>query len=454
MSTGSGNVVNVRLNDLLSTPSVQPQAPVPPEARQEGQTNLITSSHRVFVKLSSDVDQSLVSSAKSFEQLGLNKELLQGLYAMGFSKPSKIQERALPLLLHNPPKNMIGQSQSGTGKTAAFLLNILSRVDTTLDKPQAIVLTPSRELARQIMDVVDKMAKFTQVTRGIVIKGGTHRNRRITEQVVIGTPGAVSDAIRRRFLDTTSMKVFVLDEADNMLDQDGLGDQSIKIKGMLQSPNVQIVLFSATFPENVRRFAPRFAENANEISLRREEESVDTIKQFYMDCRDEGHKYDVLCNLYDLLTVSQSIIFCQHRNTAEEIARRMAELGHAVCALHGAMDTEVRDRAMDDFRRGEYKVLITTNVLSRGIDVLQVSLVINYDMPLDGHHMPDPEVYLHRVGRTGRFGRTGISINFVHDRRSWENMRAIEDHFGKPIKPIQTDDWEEVEKILKSEKVL
>lgn len=137
---------------------------------------------------------------------------------------------ALTLKITYRPKNMIGQSQSGTGKTAAFLLNILSRVDTTLHKPQAIVLTPSRELARQIMDVVDTMARFTQVTRGIVIKGGTHRNRKITEQVVIGTPGAVADSIRRRYLDTTAMKVFVLDEADNMLDQDGLGDQSIKIK--------------------------------------------------------------------------------------------------------------------------------------------------------------------------------------------------------------------------------
>lgn len=229
----------------------------------------------------------------------------------------------------------------------------------------------------------------------------------------------------------------------------------------------QIVLFSATFPDNVRRFAPRFAPDAYEISLRREELSVDSIKQFYMDCKDEEHKYEVLCYLYDLLTVSQSIIFCRvsitiliqttitdisfhkRRDSADEIARRMSAQGHAVLSLHGMMSPEERDQVMDHFRRGESKVLITTNVVSRGIDIMQVSLVVNYDMPLDANHNPDPETYLHRVGRTGRFGRTGVSINFVHDRDSWHHMRAIEEHFQKPITRVPTEDWEEVEKILK-----
>ncbi|KAI9274550.1 P-loop containing nucleoside triphosphate hydrolase protein [Phascolomyces articulosus] len=414
----------------------------------KGSTGLLHSSYDVHVR-TPDQGGSPLSSAKSFEELGLQQDLLQGLYAMGFSKPSKIQERALPMLLSNPAKNMIGQSQSGTGKTAAFSLNILSRIDTNIRSPQAIVLAPSRELARQTVDVLSTMAKFTKINIGMAVKGGLHRGRTMDEHVIVGTPGSVQDAIRRRLLPTKNIKVFVLDEADNMLDQDGLGDQSIRIKGLLES-QPQIVLFSATFPDNVRRFAPRFAPDANEISLRREELSVDTIKQFYMDCQSEEHKYEVLCNLYDILTVSQSIIFCRRRETADEIARRMTEQGHAVLSLHGMMSPEERDEVMDHFRRGESKVLVTTNVLSRGIDIMQISVVINYDMPLDHRGNPEPEAYLHRVGRTGRFGRTGVSINFVHDRQSWEHMRAIEEHFQRPITRVQTEDWEEVERTLKS----
>ncbi|KAI9493271.1 P-loop containing nucleoside triphosphate hydrolase protein [Zychaea mexicana] len=442
--------INVRLGDLTGASrwsndqgidQHQPRFDLAP-------SGLLDSSFDVHVRTAGQ-DSSPLSSVKSFEELGLHPDLLQGIYAMGFSKPSKIQERALPMLLANPPKNMIGQSQSGTGKTAAFSLNILNRVDSSLRVPQAIVLVPSRELARQIADVLQTMAKFTKINIGMAVKGGLHRGRRLDEHVIVGTPGSVQDAIRRGLLPTQQIKVFVLDEADNMLDQDGLGDQSIRIKGSLKV-EPQIVLFSATFPDNVRKFAPRFAPDANEISLRREELSVDTIKQFYMDCQNEEHKYEVLCNLYDILTVSQSIIFCRRRETADEIARRMTEQGHAVLSLHGMMSPEERDEVMDHFRRGESKVLVTTNVLSRGIDIMQISVVINYDMPLDHYNNPEPETYLHRVGRTGRFGRTGASINFVHDRESWEHMNAIEEHFQKRIERVPTDNWEQVERILKT----
>ncbi|CAO3624388.1 unnamed protein product [Cunninghamella echinulata] len=367
---------------------------------------------------------------------------------MKFSKPSKIQERALPLLLQNPPRNMIGQSQSGTGKTAAFVLTMLSRVKPEIKAPQSICLAPSRELARQIMDVVEQMSKFTDITKQLVVRDSVRRGAAIDGQVIVGTPGSVMDAIKRRVLPTRNITLYVLDEADNMLDQDGLGDQSIRIQSMLPR-DIQTVLFSATFPDNVRKFAERFAKNANEISLRREELSVDSIKQFYVDCDSVEHKYDVLCNIYDLLTVSQSIIFCKLRTTADEISKRMTEQGHAVVALHGKMTPDERDKVMDDFRRGEFKVLITTNVIARGIDISQVSLVVNYDLPEDRSGYPDFEAYLHRIGRTGRFGRTGVSINFVHNKETWEKMVMIEEHFKRPIELIPTDDWEEVEKRLK-----
>ncbi|ORY99006.1 P-loop containing nucleoside triphosphate hydrolase protein [Syncephalastrum racemosum] len=421
------------------------------EKKEEEQpSNLIASTNTVQVKLADQQadPNSLLYSVKSFEELGLRPELLKGLHAMKFSKPSKIQEKALPLLLSDPPRNMIGQSQSGTGKTAAFTLTMLSRVDPNLRSPQAICLAPSRELANQTLEVVREMAQFTQITTALVVKDSLVKGRTIQDQIIIGTPGTVQEAIRRRSLSLNNIKLFVLDEADNMLDQAGLGDQSIRIKGMIRHA-VQVVLFSATFPENVRMFATRFAPDANEISLKREELSVDAIRQYYMDCDSEAHKYEVLCNLYDILTVSQSMIFCQKRETADEIARRMTAMGHAVVALHGKLEPAERDDIMKRFRNGDFKVLITTNVLARGIDIMQITLVVNYDLPLLPNGQPDYESYLHRIGRTGRFGRTGVSVNFVHSKETWEKMRMIENHFNRPIERVATDDWEAVEKQLK-----
>ncbi|CAO3657876.1 unnamed protein product [Umbelopsis ramanniana] len=413
-------------------------------------SNLIESSHVVQVKLANlqaNPDSPLYS-AKSFDQLGLNPELLKGLYNMKFTRPSKIQERALPLLLANPPRNMIGQSQSGTGKTAAFVLTMLSRIDPDIKAPQAICLAPTRELVRQTLDVASQMGKFTNISMAAAVKDTYKRNVKMDAQLIVGTPGTTMDLTQRRQLETRHVRIFVLDEADNMLDQNGLGDHSIRVRNMMPK-TCQIVLFSATFPDVVRSFAVRFAPNADEIALRQEELSVDGIKQFYMDCNSEEHKYEVLCSLYNLLTISQSIIFCRRKDTADEIARRMTADGHSVVSLHGSLDSEERDAVMDAFREGHSKVLITTNVVARGIDILQVTLVINYDMPLTKDGRPDAETYLHRIGRTGRFGRTGVSINFVHDHDSWQQMREMENIFQRPITMIPTDDWEEVEKLLK-----
>ncbi|TFK27787.1 ATP-dependent RNA helicase DBP5 [Coprinopsis marcescibilis] len=432
-----------------------------PDVEPEG--DLIKSSFEVTVTLA---DQQLdpnspLFSVKTFEELGLSEDLLKGIYDMGFSKPSKIQERALPLLLSNPATNMIGQSQSGTGKTAAFVLTMLSRVDFSLQKPQAICLAPSRELARQIMSVVITMGKYTNVQTEYAIKDNLPRDASsITAQIIVGNPGTMIDLMRRKVLDTSKVKVFVLDEADNMLDQDGLGDQTLRVKNMLpRSPAnpVQIILFSATFPDHVRAFANKFAPNANKIELQKEELSVDSIRQFYMDCRDEEHKYDILVSLYSLLTIGQSIIFCKRRDTADRISHRMTAEGHKVASLHGAKDANERDAIIDRFREGKEKVLITTNVIARGIDILQVNMVVNYDLPLMNDRgpssaddsRPDVETYIHRIGRTGRFGRKGISINFVHDKRTWLQMEAIEKALGRKIVRIETNDLDDMEEKMK-----
>ncbi|KAI0671460.1 DEAD-domain-containing protein [Trametes maxima] len=447
-----------------ATPDAPDAAPAP---SQDGVTDLIKSTFEVSVTLADQQadPNSPLFSAKTFEELGLHQDLLKGIYDMGFSKPSKIQERALPLLLSNPPQNMIGQSQSGTGKTAAFVLTMLSRVDFSVNKPQALCLAPSRELARQIMSVVVAMGKFTAVQTEYAIKDNLPRGAsNVTAQIIVGTPGTMTDLIRRKVIDVAEVKVFVLDEADNMLDKDGLGEQTLRVKNMLPKHHpVQIILFSATFPDHVRNFAHKFAPNANKIELQRNELSVDNIRQFYMDCRNEEHKYEVLVSLYQLLTIGQSIIFCQHRHTADRISQRMTAEGHKVASLHGAKDAAERDAIIDNFREGKEKVLITTNVIARGIDILQVNMVVNYDLPLmnerdphHGHHgggredaRPDIETYIHRIGRTGRFGRKGISINFVHDKATWQQMEQIEKSTGKQIIRIETNDLDAMEEQMK-----
>lgn len=232
---------------------------------------------------------------------------------------------------------------------------------------------------------------------------------------------------------------------------------SLVVRSMPKS--CQIVLFSATFPARVVEFAQRFAPNSNQITLKHEELTVEGIKQLYMDCDGEAHKYEVLVQLYQLLTIGSSIIFvkvfkhishakhgtnkAQRRDTAVEIQRRMEADGHKVAALHGQYDGADRDRIIDEFRSGKAKVLITTNVLARGIDVATVSMVVNYDIPLTPDHQPDPETYLHRIGRTGRFGRVGVSISFVHDKKSWGDLNVIQQHFGVEMTMVPTTDMDE-----------
>ncbi|KAJ7769029.1 P-loop containing nucleoside triphosphate hydrolase protein [Mycena olivaceomarginata] len=443
--------------------------PVAPDAASQAgdrlpapNADLIKSTFEVTVTLADQQGDpnSPLFSAKTFEELGLHQDLLRGIYDMGFSKPSKIQERALPLLLANPPTNMIGQSQSGTGKTAAFVLTMLSRIDFTKNTTQALCLAPSRELARQIMSVVVSMGKFTQVQTEYAIKDNHARGSGpITAHIVVGTPGTMTDLMRKRIIDVADLKVFVLDEADNMLDQDGLGDQTLRhAPPGPPGPNPS---FSATFPDHVRSFASKFAPGSNKIELQKEELSVTGIRQFYMDCKNEEHKYDILVRLYALLTIGQSIIFCQHKHTADRISARMTAEGHKVASLHGAKDPAERDAIIDNFRDGKEKVLITTNVIARGIDILQVNMVVNYDLPLmyerssgssgEGGHFdkPDIETYIHRIGRTGRFGRRGISINFVHDKKTWLQMEQIEKTTGRKIMRIETNDVDEMEEKMK-----
>ncbi|TVY86194.1 ATP-dependent RNA helicase [Lachnellula willkommii] len=410
--------------------------------------------YEVEVKLSDlqgDVNSPLFSIS-SFEQLGISEEILKGLYGMNFKKPSKIQEKALPILLMDPPTNMIAQSQSGTGKTAAFVITILSRIDLSRPtQPQALVLAPSRELARQIEGVIRSIGHFVpNLAVQAAVPGAVERGAKIQASVVVGTPGTVMDLIKRRQFDASQMKVLCLDEADSMLDQQGLGDQCARVKGML--PGVQqTLLFSATFPDAVMQYAQMFSPNANTIQLRRDELTVKGISQMYMDCSGDEGKYNFLSQLYGAMTVGSSIIFVKRRNTADAIADRLTKDGHHVVAVHGAFEGGERDRILEEFRTGKIKVLITTNVLARGIDVQSVNMVINYDVPMKGRNdeEPDAETYLHRIGRTGRFGRVGVSISFVFDKKSFLALNQIALYYQIDLVRLPTDDWDETENIIK-----
>lgn len=318
--------------DAPAADAAQAEAPV-----DGGNSGLVESTYDVEVKLSelqSDTENPL-SSVTSFDELGLPKPINDGLLAMNFKKPSKIQEKALPLMLSNPPRNMIAQSQSGTGKTAAFVLTVLSRVDYSKPtQPQALLLAPSRELARQIQSVIQMIGQFCEnLTVVAAIPGAVPRDTGVQGNVVVGTPGTVMDLVRRRQFDVSQLKVLVIDEADNMLDQQGMGDQCIRVKGYgsrdtsrlriirtantrgrMLPKNIQILLFSATFPDKVMKYAERFAPNANQIKLRHQELTVKGISQMYMDCPDERAKYEILCKLYGLMTIGSSVIFVKVRS--------------------------------------------------------------------------------------------------------------------------------------------
>ncbi|KUI72875.1 ATP-dependent RNA helicase dbp-5 [Cytospora mali] len=415
------------------------------------ESNLNEPSYDVEVTVSDlnhDTDNPL-SSAKTFEDLNLSEGIYKGLISMNFKKPSKVQEKALPLLLSNPPRNMIAQSQSGTGKTAAFAIAVLSRVDYSKPhQPQALILAPTRELARQIQNVVKTIGQFIpELVVEAAIPGAVDRATGVRGSVVVGTPGTVLDTIRRRQFDASQLKMLVIDEADSMLDQQGMGEQCMKVKNVLPK-SIQILLFSATFPDRVVQYAERFAPNANSMRLKQQQLTVRGISQMYMDCPSESDKYDILVKLYGLMTIGSSVIFVKTREAASVIEQRMVADGHKVSALHGAFDGNDRDRLLEEFRAGNAKVLITTNVLARGIDVSSVSMVINYDIPMKGmgDAEPDHETYLHRIGRTGRFGRVGVSISFVSDRKSFEALVDIAKHYDIDLVQLSPDDWDLTEK--------
>uniref|UniRef100_A0A7S0VFM7 RNA helicase n=1 Tax=Polytomella parva TaxID=51329 RepID=A0A7S0VFM7_9CHLO len=362
----------------------------------------------------------------SFENMGLKEDLLRGLYNMGFNKPSAIQQRAILPIIQN--RDVIAQAQSGTGKSSMIALATCQLVDINVRQCQVLVLSPTRELAQQTEKVILSMGDFLNVQAHACI-GGKSLNEDIHKleagvHAVSGTPGRVFDMIKRKSLSTRNIRTLVLDEADEMLAKN-FEDQIRDIYRYL-SPETQVILVSATLPVDVLTLTRAFMHDPVRVLVKRDELTLEGIKQFFVSVEREEWKFDTLCDLYDTLTVTQAVIFCNTKKKVDWLSEKLRQNNFTVACMHGDMVQKERDAIMAEYKSGAARVLITTDVWARGIDVHQVSLVINYDLPANR------ELYLHRIGRSGRFGRKGVAINFVRND-DIRHLRDIEQYYSTQI---------------------
>ena len=348
-----------------------------------------------------------VSVTSTFDAMGIREDLLRGLYSYGFEKPSALQQRAIMPICAG--RDVIAQAQSGTGKTSMISLALCQMLDTSSREVQALVLSPTRELATQTEKTALALGNFMSVQVHACIGGrSVGEDAKVLDRgvhIVSGTPGRVFDMIKRRNLRTRNIKTLVLDEADEMLNK-GFKEQIYDVYRYLP-PETQVVLVSATLPVEVLEMTSKFMTDPIRILVKRDELTLEGIKQFFVAVEKEEWKFDTLCDLYDTLTITQAVIFCNTKKKVDWLTEKMRANNFTVSAMHGDMPQKERDAIMGEFRGGTTRVLITTDVWARGIDVQQVSLVINYDLPFNR------ENYIHRIGRSGRYGRKGVAINFV-----------------------------------------
>ena len=377
----------------------------------------------------------VIKELTSWEDLEAKTPLLRGIYAYGFETPSPIQRKAIGPIFDK--KDVIAQAQSGTGKTACFTIGALQLIDIARRVPQAILLAPTRELAIQTKLVVDTIGSMFSKLRTQLLVGGTSVDediRLLYEQpphIVIGCPGRVQDMLKRKKLSSRDLRFFVLDEADEMLSS-GFKDQIYNIF-QLMPRTIQVALFSATLPPEVHQLTTRFMREPVEILVKAEQLTLEGIKQYYVAIENDDQKYDTLKDIYGSLSISQSIIYCNSNKRVNDLYQAMQIDGFPASQIHSNMDKAERNQSYVDFKNGKTRVLISSNVTARGIDIQQVSTVINFDIPNCIH------TYLHRIGRSGRWGRKGVGINFVTPR-DIRLMKDIEQHYATKIIEL-TENW-------------
>jgi len=365
------------------------------------------------------------------EFMPITTDLLRGIYAYGFEKPSEIQTKAIPTILSR--RDIIAQAQSGMGKTGAFSIGTLGIIDINKPKVQALLMAPTHELVKQTHNVIKSIGSNLKGLRIKTLIGGTSIQddaddiKKSCPHVIVGTAGRIYDMFRRKHIQSKDIQIMVLDEADEMLSS-GFKTQIYNIFQFMPE-NIQVALFSATLPNDILELTKKFMRNPVEIRMEAEKLNLECITQYYVALRHDGDKYDTLKDLFSSISVSQCIIYCNSIHRVTDLYRAMIEEGFSVCYIHSSMDKDERDKAFQNFRSGTFRVLISSDITARGIDIQQVSTVINFDIT------KCPHKYLHRIGRSGRWGRKGMAINFV-TKQDIEIMRKIERHYNIEIKEL------------------
>ena len=376
-------------------------------------------------------DNSNQDDIQNWDDIKMKEDILRGIYAVGFEAPSPIQKKSLrPMIGKN---DLIAQAQSGTGKTGAFTIGALNIIDENINKTQAVILSPTRELSLQTHSVLKSIGGFMEKLRIKLLIGGVSSESDQKEiknkvpHIIVGCPGRTFDMMRRNHVNSKSIKLIILDEADEMLSV-GFKEQVYNIFQFLNK-DVQVCLFSATLPREIETLTEKFMRNPIKILVKSEMLTLEGINQYYIALEDDNSKYETLKDLYNTISTTQSIIYCNSIKRVEDLYTAMNEDCYPVTRIHGNMDKEERTEAYMDFKSGSSRVLISSNVTARGIDVQQVEIVINFDIPRDVH------TYLHRIGRSGRWGRKGVGINFI-TKRDIKNLKAIEQHYSTQIEEL------------------
>lgn len=370
-----------------------------------------------------------------FEELNIDERILRAIEDMGFEETSPIQTQAIPAVCEGI--DVVGQAQTGTGKTAAYTIPMLMKINPQIKKPQAIVLCPTRELAVQVAEEIRKLAKYMSDIKVLPVYGGQEIVRQIKSlktgvQIIVGTPGRVMDHMRRKTVKFDNINMVILDEADEMLDMGFREDMETILTDTPQDR--QTVMFSATMPKAIMDIARNFQKDAKVIKVVRKELTVSNIEQFYYEVRHKN-KTEVLCRLIDIYNPRLSVVFCNTKRQVDELISELKGRGYFADGIHGDMKQQQRDRVMDDFRSGKVDILIATDVAARGIDVDDVDMVFNYDIP------QDEEYYVHRIGRTGRAGRSGMALSFISGKEVYK-LKDIERYCKTKIlaKPVPSLD--------------
>ena len=370
---------------------------------------------------------------KTFDEMALNELLLRGIYAHGFDTPSKIQQKGIVPIAKG--HDLLAQAQSGTGKTGTFTIGSLSRVDPAIKAVQVLCLVPTRELAQQIELVASAIGNFLGVkTYAAMGKTPVRDDIRALDRGVhflVGTPGRIYDLMNRRSFSTEHIKVIVIDEADQML-EDRFREQLQCILAIGFPSTARCALFSATMNPDVVEFANKLLDNPVRILIPPESVNLDGIKQYALALDREDWKFEVLLDLYKHLNITQALIYCNKRQGVERLSEKMTAAGFPIACIHGDMEVRERMERMTDFRKGTARILISTDLLARGIDVQQVSLVINYELPTQMDN------YIHRIGRSGRYGRKGTAINLLCGSEI-AMMEELKTHYSITVNSLPED---------------